>query len=357
MTSMADPWFIRQFDGTARFAVDSPYTAVSNEPNASWRPFSQASLWNTPIPANPVVDPNSSAIVSWLNSLLPTFGPTDRYCGFAGQVEDYDHPIYYAKRSDPIKRVVVAPGQRDPSTTPNKLKITSMHNRLIPVPANSPETKGTDRHLTIIVGDSAYEMWGARRVNMGADKISMSWGAVTSLTGDGHTEDRCGPTASGCPLVAGIIRLSELQSGHINHALAVTVRYVRYNDFVEPASGTATPDPGVSPGDSNDLSRPKTGARLQLNMTNSEIEALSMPAWKTTILKAMAEYGMIIVDTGGTSTSYTLLLESGAPDVALGLEDRWKVFGRSQGWAATGMGYIMPLSSGVDWSKLRIVAV
>ena len=353
----ADPWFIRQFDGPARYDSDTPYTTVTNEPPASWRPFSADSAWNTPISANPTLDPNSSAIIGWLNSLLPTGGPTDRYCGGAGTVEDYDHPVYYAKRTDPLLRVLTRKGQFDPSTTRVRRLASSLHNRLIPVPANSPESMGTDRHLTIVVGDTAYDMWGARRDTYGPGYLGTAWGTVVPLGGDGSTEGGYGATAVGCPLMAGIIRLSELESGHINHALAITTRYVRHDTFVAPATGTALGDPGVTKGSAEDMMRPQSGARLQLDMSFAEIDALAVRAWKKTMLKAMSEYGMIIVDTAGTNTSYTPILESGAPDVAAGQVDRWKLFAQSQGWSPAGSSHVMPLSSGVDWSKLRVVTM
>jgi hypothetical protein len=348
----ADPWYVRQYDGPAITEGPSPYTAVTNEPPASWRPFNSSSLWNTPIPGNATATADSSAIITWLNSF--TGGPTDRFCGEAGTTDDFDHPIYYAAAGDPLQRVQLSAGARDPSLL-GRTHVTNLQDRLMPVPVNSPQAGGSDGHLCVVTEDTIYDLWQARSWSPGSGKIGTKWGATTSLSGDGSTDGGFGATAAGVPLIAGLIRLSELQAGLIQHALAITVRYVRNNVFAAPATGTATPDPGVVAGDSNDLTRPITGSRLQLNMSSAEITALNLPAWKTTILNAMATYGMIIMDTSA-SHSYTLVLESGSPDVALGNSDRWAVFGTAQGWSKSGNAYVMPLSTGVDWSRLRVVS-
>ncbi len=343
-----------QFNGPGQ--SPSPFD-YGSEPSATWRPFSNASPWNTPIAASPTVAADSAAVISWLNGLG---GPVDRYMGVAGTSADYDHPVYWAKADSPLKRLKVAAGQKDPSViysgtvTGTRLRVSDLHNRLVPMPAVAAPAGGTDGHLVVVTATHSFEMWQAGNWSPGEGRYGCAYGAVFDLAGNGQSTDGHAATAGGVSLLAGQIRLAELQAGRIDHALAIITKYVRRNVFADPALGAATPDPTTVAGDSNDLQRPVTGSRLQLNYTEAEINALSAPGWKKTILHAMREFGMIIMDTGGTS--WGIQVESSAVDTVRGQTDRWRTFGAAQGWAQDGQPYVMPLRTGVDWSKLRVLA-
>jgi hypothetical protein len=348
-----------QFDGP--IDAPSPYTYGTSEPPATWRPFSAASAWNTPIAAGATASADSAAITAWLNGLGG--GPVDRYMGTGGTINDYDHPVYYAKSADALARIKEQAGSRDPSitytgvVTGSRLRASDLHNRKIPMPAAATPAGGTDQHMVIMTATHSFEMGGAGFWVPGEGRYGCRYGAVYDLAGDGSSSDGHGATAGGTSLLSGQIRLAELQAGYIPHALAIITKYTRWNVYAAPAVGAATPDPGTTAGDANDLARPVTGSRLQLNYTQAEINALGLPAWKTTILQAMREYGMIIMDTGGAA--YGLQFESGTPDIAYGQPDRWGTFAAAQGWAlSNGVGspYILPLKAGVDWSRLRVLA-
>lgn len=355
------PSWMRQFDGP--LDPPSPFSYGTGEPPATWRPFADTSLWNVPISDNPTLDPNSAAQIDWLNSLG---GPVDRYIGIGGTNEDYDHPWYFTSADDPLLRMKMTSGSRDPSTiwkpvgshTAGELRASDIQNRLLPVPAESTPAGGTDQHLAIVTSTHAYEMWGAMQHDPGEGRMACRYGAVFPLDGDSTSTDGHGATAAGTSLLAGQIRLSQLEAGHINHALAIITRRVRWWEFVAPANGCATSDETVAAGSPEDMLRPVTGARLQLNYTEAEIDALPVPAWKRTILHAMREYGMIIMDTGGAS--WNIQFESGTADVAHGQPDRWRAFAAAQGWSQAGSGaaapYVVPLKSGVDWTRLRVIA-
>ena len=62
------------------------------------------------------------------------------------------------------------------------------------------------------------------------------------------------------------------------------------------------------------------GTRFQLAMTPAQIEALPVPAYRKTILRAMARYGMYVADTGG---SWAVIQVSALVTMSFGLEDRW----------------------------------
>ena len=95
------------------------------------------------------------------------------------------------------------------------------------------------------------------------------------------------------------------------------------------------------------------GARFQLAMPLEEIAALPVPPWKKTILRAMAEYGMYMGDTGG---QWGVAFESGATYTSFGLEDEMVRFARENGVPERGGRYVFNIRDGIDWGRhLRVV--
>jgi hypothetical protein len=102
---------------------------------------------------------------------------------------------------------------------------------------------------------------------------------------------------------------------------------------------------------------PPMGTRFQLAMSDAQIDALAVPSWKKTILRAMAHYGMFVGDTGG-GAGPGLMMESGTGYTSFGAEDPSVTFAKQQGlqpgWHSL---YTFDIASGVDWqSALRVVA-
>jgi len=96
------------------------------------------------------------------------------------------------------------------------------------------------------------------------------------------------------------------------------------------------------------------GSRLQLNMSAAQIDALAVPAWKKTILKAMATYGMYFGDTGGGA--WGIQAESGSTYTSFGKEDAMVTFARNNGVPTYNGNYVFNIRDGVDWAKyLRLI--
>ncbi|MCQ7030002.1 hypothetical protein MRO55_26225, partial [Escherichia coli] len=72
--------------------------------------------------------------------------------------------------------------------------------------------------------------------------------------------------------------------------------------------------------------------RFQLTLTEAQISALNVPAWKKTILRAMARYGLYVGDTG--TSSWGIQLESGTTYTSFGTSDPFVTFARSAGISA-----------------------
>jgi len=100
---------------------------------------------------------------------------------------------------------------------------------------------------------------------------------------------------------------------------------------------------------------PPLGARFMLEMSDAQIQALSVPAWKKTILAALAHYGGYVGDTGGPG--FAIEFESPLTYTALGLPDPLVAFAAANGRPTWEGDYTLDIARGVDWSKhLRVLA-
>ena len=96
--------------------------------------------------------------------------------------------------------------------------------------------------------------------------------------------------------------------------------------------------------------------RFQLDLSPSEIDALPVPGWKKTILRAMAEYGLYVGDTTG-GTPWNIWFESSSTYTSFGRSDPMVEFAREAGIPRSSDGrYYFDWGSGVDWRRhLRVV--
>ena len=169
-----------------------------------------------------------------------------------------------------------------------------------PIPPNAqieggPQSTG-DRHVLVVDKDACrlYEMWSAYPQSDG------SWHAGSGASFD-LTSNALRPAgwtsadAAGLAILPGLVRYDEVASGHIDHAIRVTVNATDAR-FIWPARHQA--------GSAN-ANRPPMGLRLRLK-ASVNISGLS-PA-NQVILQAMKTYGLIVADNG--SSWYI----SGAPD-------------------------------------------
>jgi hypothetical protein len=102
--------------------------------------------------------------------------------------------------------------------------------------------------------------------------------------------------AAGLPILAGLARFDEINSGEITHALRFTASHTR-NEYIWPARHEAS--------DINDPNVPPMGQRFRLKAT---YDTSSFSMQTKIILSALKKYGMILADNG--SNWYI----SGVPD-------------------------------------------
>jgi hypothetical protein len=307
---------------------------VGNWPGGCWRPYADDSPFNQRLPRSPRLDPRSAAMV---RRVTGWGAPADLRAGVSGTRSDWQHPIYYPDAHDPSFEVHCTESW-------GTCEVEGMNVR---IPDHARPAAGSDGHLTVVDQDSGweYDFWQVRRKPRGGGRLVISWGGRTRIEGDGLGSDA---NAAHYGSLAGIIRAQEMRRGRIDHALFMLVR-CDSGHVVYPAEGNGLPcdDPAGAPAQ---------GTRFQLDLSPAEIEALRVPDWNKTILRAMAEYGLYVGDTTG-GTPWNIWFESGATYTSFGREDPMVAFARRAGVPHASDGtFYFDWASGVNWRRhLRVV--
>jgi hypothetical protein len=307
---------------------------VGNWPGPCWRPYADDSPFNQRLPRSPELDPRSDAIVKRVTGWGE---PADLRAGVAGTRSDWQHPIYYSDANDPWFEVHCT---EDWGTC----EVEGMRVR---IPDRADAAAGSDGHLTVVDQDSGweYDFWQVNRKPRGGGRLAISWGGRTRIDGDGLGSDA---NAAHYGSLAGIIRAEEMRRGRIDHALFMLVR-CDSGRKVYPAQGL-----GLECDDARGA--PSQGTRFQLDMSPAEIDDLRLPAWRKTILRAMAEYGLYVGDTTG-GTPWNIWFESGSSYESFGRRDPMVGFAKRAGIRRSSDGsYYFDWASGINWRRhLRVV--
>jgi hypothetical protein len=144
---------------------------------------------------------------------------------------------------------------------------------------------GGDMHVLVIQQGSCtlFETWNTTYTNPGwhaGSGAKFNLGSNT-LRPDGWTS----ADAAGLPVFPGLVKVSEVQAGAINHALRFTVSKSQQG-YIHPATHAAG---------SSSTSLPPMGLRLRLK-ASVDLSGYSGPA--LVILTAMKQYGLILADNG-----------------------------------------------------------
>ena len=221
--------------------------------------------WRQPI-AHAAVNPRSAAWVASIGGgrfLHPDFGSNPSY-GIpystvpAGQPKLPVHFTGYPAESDPGP---------------------------YPIPPGARIEAGGDAHLLVASGDChLYELYGAAHSTAGWSAQS---GAIFDLKSNAlRPTGWTSADAAGLPILPGLVRRDEVQSGHIDHALRFTIARTQ-RGFISPAThqAGATTDPNVAP----------MGARFRLK---ASFDLTSYHGAARVILQCLKTYGMFVADNG-----------------------------------------------------------
>ncbi|HEX6522705.1 MAG TPA: hypothetical protein VF070_22265 [Streptosporangiaceae bacterium] len=244
--------------------------------------FARTGPWNTPLPANVPLAPNSAALVAYIQQQQQT------HAGIWGvNTDTFSTPIFYVGRHTPVQRWTYSDCLNMPQLAP----VIAPSLAAVPTPANLIVSKGTDESTTIYQPstDTYWDFWRAQKDASG--HWSACWGGEIKhySKNRGIFRNPLGASASGLPLGAFTIRIAELQRGNIDHAINLIIPNPQANCFSWPANR----DDGNATGSNI----PCEGQRFRLN-PSFDVNTLYSPAART-IARAMQKYGLILTDMGG----------------------------------------------------------
>jgi hypothetical protein len=251
---------------------------------ADGRPFAADSVWNAPLAANAPLDPRSGAYVAELQRQLKTTNPWIN-------TTTYSAPIYTVPAGQPTVHVTLD-SHNDPSLQAALDQV--------PIPPGAVPAAGDDHHLVVWqpATDTMWELWLATRE---PDGWHADWGGRMDHVSQNpgyflEPHPGWGATATSLPLLGGLIRISQLEHGAIDHALAFAIPHTRtWTSWSWPAQR--------SDGDVDSPDAIPEGARLRLD-PSLDIDALKLPRATTIIAKAIQRYGMILRDKSGAVAFY-----------------------------------------------------
>ncbi len=143
-----------------------------------------------------------------------------------------------------------------------------------------------DRHAIMVdpATCTLYELWDAQYSPTGSTAGS---GAIWNLDSDAlRPAGWTSADAAGLPILPGLVRYDEVQSGVITHAIRMTAESTD-TSYIWPARHEA--------GSSSDPDLPPMGARFRLK-ASFDISGYSPQA--QVVLRAMQQYGLILADNG-----------------------------------------------------------
>ena len=245
------------------------------------RPFSAASAWNRPIPANAPLAANSAGMIRRLSG----GGHYNVTNGAWGQM---GAPVFYADASTPRYTWGAHCG--------------AISGKQVPIPPGSGEAQGpganTDHKYIVIDRDAklVYDIWGADVE--GRDCLKWGYegaGVIESLTTANDGAPGIGgqqaPTGAGTSSLAGLLRAYDAthldEDGTYGHALQGASMYSAKGRWVSPATKSDGPDtsPDAIP----------QGSRLQLS-PSFNCGAISTPGIRA-YCRTAQKYGIILMDT------------------------------------------------------------
>jgi hypothetical protein len=251
------------------------------------RPFAPTAVWNRRLADDVALDPRSREVVRAFVADIAR----QRKAAIGPWIEttNSSSPVYTVPRDQRRVQVVLDVREAYGRTLRRAF-------RSVPLPSTAQPAHGPDRHLTVLqpATDSMWEFWHLRRENGqwraawgGAMRdVSTSPGYFTRGSWPGG-EAYWGATATSLPLIAGLIRVSELERGRIDHALAIAIPNARAKAAAWPAQRT-----------DGTLSTPAAvpeGARFRLD-PKLDIAALDLPPAARAIAVAAQRYGLIVRD-------------------------------------------------------------
>jgi hypothetical protein len=284
-------------DASARGSIEiglDPHgtTSASTTPaSAPSRLFASTSIWNMPLAANAPLDPSSTARMSSFDQLIAS----EEKAGTGPWIDETEDstPFYVVGPEQPKVHVHLDDG-------PWAAALQDALDEGVPIPEDAKPAAGADGEMTIYQpsSDTLWEFWRAVKTELG---WQASWGGAMRHVSEspGYFTDTSwshltltqgwnwGATATSLPVIAGVIRIAELRSGHIEHALALDIPNACSQKFSFPAqrSDGTEESPNCIP----------EGAHMRLN-PSLDLAAMSMSPITRMLAEAAQRYGIVVRD-------------------------------------------------------------
>lgn len=239
-------------------------------------PYGASSPFNQPVDKTRVHS-NSAAMVNYLTGQ----GFPERFWAGATGPDDWYTASYCAKAGDPVLTLA-----RQYGTAPNGAQIKC------PANARAPQTGAADRDGSVVILQPDGTEYGLYEAifDWPNHKVTAKGAYYAPANTPGiHLSNAC---AAEFGLRAGNVTGPDLQRGLIDSALITVIDYTN-GGVVEPAWHANSR--------SSSASSVPLGQRFFSTLSIAEIDALSVPAWQKTIMKAVSTYGVYVRDTGGGS--------------------------------------------------------
>lgn len=352
---------------------DTPSAGVALALSQPGTPFASTSVWNTPLPADTPVNPNNADyqnVIEDDNCGEPTAVPetpvrcTPSPAAAIPNISTFSAPLYVVPAHEPKVPVTAAcPGS---SRTFSQAFLKSMAGG-VPVPSDAHAAAGSDEDIQIYQPSTNryWEFW--RFQNNSSGYWNACWGGeITDVSkSDGIFPNLVGATATSLPLLGSVVRIEELQSGQIDHAIGLVIGDDATADLssnVVPAH-TRHPNrtaPGVSwpathgDGGSSDPHAIPEGTRFRFP-ASLDLSQYHLTPIAREIAVAAQKYGFIVNDS---SPSPTLTMRLGDPTTytAAGLPDPYTSGPGVDGQGTKGLldgGTQNAIMRNFPWSKLQ----
>lgn len=262
--------------------------APASAQTGAWpgNPFSPTSFWNAPLSNSAQLSPNSRGLTQELIRQVGVYGPWMN-------TWQYSVPVYLVAARQPTVHVSLDQWGPDLQAALNA----------VPIPAGAKPALGTDESMTVWQ-PSTNRLWDFWKMQLEPDGWHARWGGemdnVSSNPGyftHWGVSTNWGGTATGLPLLGGLITFADLQRGYINHALAMAIPQTESRYWSWPAQRTdgSAPAGGVA--------QIPEGTRFRLD-PSLDIASLNLPPIVRMIAQAAQRYGIVVRDKAGAVTFY-----------------------------------------------------
>lgn len=263
--------------------VNSRAAALAGAPVAP-PVFAPTSVWNQALPATARLDPRSSQLVSALNNELSRevrlkIGPWIN-------TTKWSVPVYTVGPLQPRVRVVLDTNkpalQRDFES--------------VPIPPGARASAGTDANM-VVYQPATDTLWEFYRAHQVAGVWHARWGGKMAnvSTASGIFPGGFGASASSLAILGGLVRISELEAGQIDHALALALPTTAAGTFTWPAQRTdgRTTGPNAIP----------EGTHFRID-PSLDLGKLGLSPAGLAMARAAQRYGIIVRDGASNITFY-----------------------------------------------------